>query len=196
MCLKSNTATIRVSKFERCGYMWLQELAPKRHWFKRYLTTCSTHANHSRLSRQHDWGNLCDLTSTKIFTFIMNKISHDLQKLRRMWLWIWFRIGSHVTLTCFTFDEKRLQRGNICLNIWAWVRLHHQWQKCSSSLICFSYPCCLVIGTWHLKLSIDFVWAGHALCGKVWRYLNAKMMQLDPHWLSSSSKLITEIRQM
>jgi hypothetical protein len=47
----------------------------KRHMFKRDWSTCSKHDNYPRRNTQHDWGDVYGhLMSTKIFTFIMNKI--------------------------------------------------------------------------------------------------------------------------
>ena len=47
----------------------------KRHVLKRNWIMCSKNDMHSKLSSQHNWGDLDDyLMSTRIYTFIIDKI--------------------------------------------------------------------------------------------------------------------------
>ena len=72
----------------------------KHHVFKSEWTTRSKCFKYSRLSNQHNWGDLYDhLIRNRIFTFITK---FKLQKLQGKWLWTWFNIGNHLArIVCF-----------------------------------------------------------------------------------------------
>ena len=68
---------------------------------KRYWTPCSKFVNKSRLNNQNHWGNLYDyLTSTKIFTLIMNKSTCEITNYEENWLRARFGCAKSSCTTC------------------------------------------------------------------------------------------------